>query len=97
MSRFVKVFVDYDADVEAKLAGKHADILKRVRALREACEALGIRHIVSTRMIVQAVAARTKGKATRKELDTDIFFAGLDDSAIEQLKPAVNQRMKGSA
>jgi hypothetical protein len=58
MSRFVKVFIDYDVNIEAVVAGKHKDVAQRVWDLREACETLGLRHIVSTRMIVQAVAGR---------------------------------------
>lgn len=94
MSRFVKVFVGYDRNIEAKVAGKHTDILHRVWSLREACEELGIRHIVSTRMIVQATRARELGKVTKRELDRDIFFAGLDDGAIRQLKTRVNAKQK---
>lgn len=92
MSRFVKVYIGYDDKIEAKIAGKHTDILTRVRKLRAACESLGIRHIVSTRMIVQAVKAREIGKATRRELDRDVFFAGLDDNAIKQLKSAMERK-----
>lgn len=91
MSRFVKVFVGYDANVERMVAGKHTDILERVTTLREACEQLGIRHIVSTRMIVQAVKAREVGKATKKEIDQDVLFAGLDEGAIEQLRSKMTE------
>ena len=94
MDRFVRVFINYDRKVEKKLAGKHKDILARVWALREACEELGIRHIVSMRMIVKAVAARSIGKATKAEIDADILFAGLDDNAIAQLKRVVNQKIR---
>lgn len=93
MTRFVKVFVDYDPKIEAKIAGKAKDILQRVQALRECCNELGIRHIVSTRMIVQAKAAR-QAKATKAEIDADILFAGLDDNAIAQLKRAVNDKIR---
>lgn len=94
MSRFVRVFVDYDRKIEAKIAGKHVDILHRVWALREACNVLGIRHVVSTRMIVQACKAREHGKATKVEIDADILFAGLDDAAVKQVKPRVNAIQK---
>jgi cobaltochelatase CobS len=85
MSRFVKVHVGYDRNVEAMIAGDNRDIAQRVWDLRDACEALGIRHIVSTRMIVFGIAARAE-KATKKEIDEDIFFAGLDDGAVKQVK-----------
>jgi MoxR-like ATPase len=77
MSRFVKVFIDYDVNIEAVVAGKHKDVAQRVWDLREACETLGLRHIVSTRMIVQAVAGRAV-KATKKEIDRDVLFAQMN-------------------
>jgi hypothetical protein len=89
MSRFVKVFIDYDRRVEQRIGGAHQDIVQRVWDLREACDSLGIRHIVSTRMIVQAVAARDV-KVKRSEIDRDILFAGLDDGAIAQVKSQMN-------
>ena len=90
MSRFVKVYIDYDARVEQRIAGKHVDVLQRVWDLREACTSLGIRHIVSTRMIDQARKARV-AKVTRKCLDRDVLFAGLDDGAIKQVKAQMKQ------
>lgn len=87
MSRFVKVYIGYDPAIEKRCGPK--DIVERVQAVRAACEALSIRHIVSTRMIVQATAARkgsAYGKATKAEIDRDIIFAGLDDDAIAQIK-----------
>jgi hypothetical protein len=93
MDRFVKVYVGYDAIVERKIAGKNVDILHRVWATRAACEELGIRHIVSMRMIKKACVARAY-KATKAEIDQDIIFAGLDDAAIAQLKPRVTAKVK---
>jgi MoxR-like ATPase len=93
MSRFVKVFIDYDVNIEAVVAGKHKDVAQRVWDLREACETLGLRHIVSTRMIVQAVAGRAV-KATKKEIDRDVLFAGLDDSQVTQVKAQMNTIMR---
>ena len=90
MSRFVKVYIDYDVRVERRIAGEHVDILQRVWDLREACTSLGIRHIVSTRMIDQARKARV-AKVTRKCLDRDVLFAGLDDGAIKQVKAQMKQ------
>ena len=90
MSRFVKVQVDYDTKIEARIAGKkNLDIAQRVWDLRTACEALGIRHVCSTRMIVQAVAGR-KVKCTKAEIDRDVLFAGLDEGAVAQLKTKMN-------
>jgi MoxR-like ATPase len=85
MSRFVRVYIDYDKRIERSLAGKNADILQRVWDLREACTRLAIRHIVSTRMVLFGAKAR-EAKATRKEIDRDVLFAGLDDNALQQIK-----------
>jgi len=86
MSRFVKVFIDYSPEVEARCGS--ADIVTRVQSVREACKALSIRHIVSTRMIIQAETAR-KAKATKREIDRDIIFAGLDENAVKQIKAQI--------
>ena len=97
MDRFVLLHVDYDARIEARIAGKHKDILERVRAVRAACAELGITHIVSYRMIKKAVAGREQG-ISKRDLDNDILFAGLDDGAVRQIKTRVNAATKkGSA
>jgi len=83
MSRFVRVFIDYDENIEIDLGP--ADIVDRVWKLRAACTTLGIRHIVSTRMIIFAAKSRAGG-VTRREIDRDIFFAGLDEGAMTQVK-----------
>jgi len=83
MSRFVRVFIDYDENIEIDLGP--ADIVDRVWKLRAACTTLGIRHIVSTRMIIFAKLARKHG-VTRREIDRDILFAGLDEAAMTQVK-----------
>lgn len=94
MSRFVKVRVGYDRKIEARIAGKkNLDIAQRVWDLRDSCDELGIRHVVSTRMIVQAVAGRD-AKCTKAEIDRDVLFAGLDDGAIRQVKSAMNIKAK---
>ena len=84
MSRFVRVFIDYDRAIERKLAGQHKDILTRVWLLREACDKLMIRHVCSTRMIVQARAGREAG-LNNIWLDRNVFFSGLDDDTCKQL------------
>jgi len=83
MSRFVRVFIDYDENIEIDLGPD--DIVDRVWKLRAACTKLGVRHIVSTRMILFAAKARAAG-VSRREIDRDIFFAGLDDGAMTQVK-----------
>jgi MoxR-like ATPase len=91
MSRFVKVHIGYDRNVEARIAGRNnLDIAQRVWDLRDACEALAIRHVVSTRMIVQAVAGRA-ARCTKAEIDRDVLFAGLDEGAIRQVKSKMRE------
>lgn len=89
MDRFVTLYIDYDRKVEAALGDD--DIVKRVWALRDATQALGIKRVVSTRMIIKAMKARAAGMS-RADIDSDVFFAGMDDDTIAQLKA----RMKGS-
>lgn len=91
MTRFVKVLVDYDRKIEAKIAGKkNLDIAQRVWDLRDACESLGIRHVVSTRMIIQGVKGRG-AKCNKTDIDRDVLFAGLDEGAVRQLKTKMNE------
>lgn len=82
MSRFVRVYIDYDRNIEEQLGDK--DIVARVWSLRDACKTLGIRHVVSTRMIIQAQAARDVG-TPNKAIDRDVLFAGLTESTIKQI------------
>lgn len=82
MSRFVRVYIDYDTNIERQLGD--ADICNRVWQLRSACKSLGIRHVVSTRMIQQAQAARDAG-TDKKAIDRDVLFAGLTESTIKQI------------
>ncbi len=84
------VHVDYDPKVEKRIAGKHADILQRVRDIRAACDKLGIQHVVSYRMIDKAVTARDEG-VSKRDIDRDIMFAKLDEGAVKQLRAAVNE------
>jgi MoxR-like ATPase len=93
MDRFVLLYVDYDPKIETRIAGKHKDILNRVRAIRAACTELGITHIVSYRMFLKAVRSREQG-VSKRHIDSDILFAGLDDGAIRQIKTRVNAATK---
>jgi len=95
MDRFVMVHVDYDAKVETRIAGKQKDILARTRAVRQACNELGIRKVVSYRMIDKACKARLNG-VSKKDIDKDIIFAGLDEPAVRQLKTRVNAIIQGA-
>ncbi len=95
MSRYVKVYIDYDERIEENLGTRI--IVDRVQAVRKACGTLAIRHIVSTRMIAQSEAARTIGKATKAEIDRDIIFAGLDDGAIRQVKSQMLKDKRGES
>ena len=83
MSRFVRVHIDYDRTLEARLAD--AAICARVWSLRDACKSLAIRHVVSTRMIVQAQAAISAG-VSKADVDRDVFFSGLPAATVTQVK-----------
>jgi hypothetical protein len=86
MNRYVRILIDYDRDLEAKLVSE--DIAVRGWAIRDACEKLGIKHIVSTRSLVYCESMRAHG-ATRKELDAHCLFAGLTDDTVKQLRAAI--------
>jgi MoxR-like ATPase len=86
MNRFVRIYVDYNESVEWAIADK--DIVERAHAVRRACQALGIRHVVSTRTIKHMQKARTGGVSNRA-IDRDILFAGLNADTIKQIKGQV--------
>jgi hypothetical protein len=83
MNRFLRVSLDYSRELEGKLFD--ADITERGWKLRDACEALGIKHVVSTRTLDYATRMRAAG-ASRSQIDSHCLFAGLTDDTIKQLK-----------
>ena len=93
--RWVFVYIDYNAKLEKRLAGKdNHDLVERAQSIRAACNALGLRHIVSTRKIVQARRMREAGFSNR-DIDKLVFFARLDDETVKQL--AAQMRAGGAA
>ena len=93
MDRFVRVFIDYDRKIEARIGSKKA--CTRAWEVRDACSKLGIQHIVSTRMIIKTDRAIAAG-LTLAEIDRDIIFSGLDDGAVRQIKAAITAARKGN-
>ena len=88
MNRFVRVYIDYDRTLEARLG--ESDIVERVHAVRHAVNELRIKHVVSTRAIVQMQAARAVGM-DNAQLDRDILFAGLDDGQVQRIAAHMEQ------
>ncbi len=83
-SRFVYVEMAYDHNIEKHIGP--ADIVQRVWAIRKACAELRINHILPSRAIAQAAAARALGKVSRRDIDKCILFKALSDDAIQQIK-----------
>ena len=60
-------------------------LLTKIWAVREAVQTLGLKHVVSTRMIHHAITSRSNGILLSR-IDSDIIFAGLTDAQIAQVK-----------
>ena len=82
MRRFAVVYIDYDKRVE-RLIGD-AKIVEKVWAIRAACEALQLKHIVSTRSIAMATDGK-QGGGTMAHIDAAILYAGLPEETKKQV------------
>lgn len=88
-NRWTFVYIDYNEKLERRLAGKeNRDLVERAKQVRAACNTLGLKHIVSTRSIVQARMLRDAG-FSRAQIDDYVFFARLDDDTKRQLASTI--------
>ena len=88
LNRFLRVYLDYDRDLERSLVDN--DIAERGWSLRDACAKLGIKHVVSTRSLVMADKMR-KGGISRKNIDDHCFFAGLSTENLKQISAEIKR------
>lgn len=86
LSRFVRIGVDYDENLERDMVGGHewARFIQRVRG---AVKAEGIKVLVTPRHTLQGVALLTAGM-DRKTVEGYTVFAGLDDNTVSRLRRA---------
>lgn len=77
LDRFVasRVFVEYDQELETKIAGTHNDLLQAIWTIRKNVFQNKIRRVVSTRAIVSGVRSLESGK-TLKYYITERFMVG---------------------
>lgn len=86
LSRFVRVTVDYDEELERDMVGGHewARFIQRVRG---AVKAEGIKVLVTPRHTLQGVALLAAG-LDRKTVEQYTVFAGLDSDTVARLRRA---------
>jgi len=76
LDRFATINVDYDAALEAMFAGTNTDWLERVRHVRKRVTERKIRHVVSSRAIINGSAALAIG-IERIEVEEMHLFKGM--------------------
>lgn len=100
LNRFGCVHVDYDKDIEKKLADGHNDILDFVRAVRAAAEHVDLDIICSYRTIKGMVKYAKAGISAAEAIDTFVYQDALtedDKDTLRQDAKIVRLISKGNA
>ena len=77
LTRFVRVAVDYDNDLEAALAGDHRNWASYVQAVRASVRALGLKVLITPRHTIQGAALLEAG-FPKSEVEAMTVYAGMD-------------------
>lgn len=86
LNRFGCVHVDYDKDIEKKLAAGHADILDFVRAIRAAAEHVDLDIVCSYRTIKGMAKYADAGISATEAVDTFVYQDALTDDDKDTLR-----------
>lgn len=79
LDRFAVVEVDYDFNIESRLAGDQLDWCMYVRNVRKRVEEKNIRHVVSTRAIMNGAAALRAGLSLER-VEEIWLFKGMSEA-----------------
>ena len=77
LTRFVRVAVDYDADLETALAGDHRNWAVYVQAVRASVRTLGLKVLITPRHTIQGAALLEAG-FPKSEVEAMTVYAGMD-------------------
>jgi cobaltochelatase CobS len=86
LDRFARVALDYDRDLERKLAGDDAWCV-RVQAIRAEARAMRARVVVSMRASIHGAALLKAGWSVR-ECEDALILAGHDEATVSRLRAA---------
>lgn len=86
LSRFVRIPVDYDEDLEREMVGNH-EWSRFIQRMRAAVKTEGIKVLVTPRHTLQGVALLSAG-LDRKTVESYTVFAGLDGDVVSRLRRA---------
>ncbi len=86
LSRFVRIPVDYDEQLERDMVGNH-EWARFIQRVRSAVKAEGIKVLVTPRHTLQGVALLAAG-LNRKTVEDYTVFAGLDSDTVSRLRRA---------
>lgn len=90
IDRFVRIYWDYDRDMERTIADGLAGAdgvawARKVWKYRDAAQRLGIRAVFSPRTIIRGCKALAAGKIPASALTETLLHAGLDDATTAKL------------
>jgi MoxR-like ATPase len=88
LDRFAKVAWDYDEAHELRISPR-ADWTKHVQKIRRACQALGIRTVISPRASINGGKALDSGALTWAQVEEDTVFSGMDRPTVEKIRAAI--------
>lgn len=85
LTRFVRIYVDYDEALERDLVGReHEEWVRWVQRLRAAVSRLGIKVLITPRQTIQGAKLLAYG-LDRAKVERMTVFAGMDDATITKL------------
>lgn len=87
LSRFVRIPIDYDEQLEREMVGNH-EWARFVQRIRDAVKREGIKVLVTPRHTLQGVALLAAG-LKRDDVESYTVFAGLDTDTVTRLRRAV--------
>ena len=86
LNRFGCIHIDYDKDIEKKLAGDHAEILEFVRAIRAAAERVDLDIVCSYRTISSMAAYADAGIDAAEAIEAFVYQDALTDDDKDTLR-----------
>jgi cobaltochelatase CobS len=87
LTRFVRIEVGYDEELEVGLAGPHKSWARRVQSVRRAVDSLGVKLLVTPRHTLQGAALLTAGFPV-EEVERMTLFAGMDGELTAKIRSA---------
>ncbi|MER9586496.1 AAA family ATPase [Mesorhizobium sp. M0276] len=85
LDRFVVIYVDYDEDMERRLAGNN-DWVDKVQRWRARTEELSIRHVISMRASIMGAKLLRHKSMTEDDVEEMVVWRGLDRNTVSKIR-----------